>query len=247
MPIAEALGTPGYRHDKSFTLLVEHPELLLIPRSKFSVSGSLIQRSEPAEFEVARWMFRHETEDSAEIDLDIREVKLSPWAREFYGLTDGTQYAIAGLALLLPFALIVSGAYVIYNYPNPLWFWVWFGQHVRFIVGWSLLFLLLTGGIWVQVRFRKFAFTRNVLLFLWSLSIWLVPLIWLQVSLAHRPLSGKPEESIQYLDYLRTRLVAVTLLLTGIIPWLTLALKWLGLDLLASSWELLTKKRIKTD
>jgi hypothetical protein len=100
----------------------------------------------------------------------------------------------------------------------------------------------LIADIWAQVRFRKSAFARNVLLALFSFSAVLIPIIWLVASLPPQQISGKPEEYIQYLDYLRNRLTTFILLLAGIIPWLTLFLKWLGLDLFASALGLFAER-----
>jgi hypothetical protein len=243
MPVSETWGLPGYRQDKSFTLTLEHPELFLVPKARFSVSGALAQRPEPVEFEIVKWTFRLEAEDRPEIDLAAREIKLSPLQRWFANSPDGKQYAIAVVAVLLP--LMVAGfcALAIWNYPDPRGLWAWFGQHVRGIVGWSLFVLVLIGGLWAYAKTRKSAFTQNVLLFLWGVSIWVVPLIWLQVSLPPRPFSGNPDEYIQYLDFLRARFGTFALLLAGIVPWLTLLLKWLGWDLLASVVGLVFKKK----
>lgn len=241
MSVSETLGASGYRHDKCFTLILEYPELFLIPKSKFSVAGSLVGRIDKAEFEVLKWRFGFEKGDESVLDLDVREVKLSPLQRWFSNLSPRHQYALGAISVLLPLAIIGLGAYTIISYPDPRGFWIWFGQHVRGIVGWSLLVSLLVLDIWTFYKFRKSPFVQNVLLFLLSFSIFLIPLFWLQVSLPPQPLSGNPEEYIQYLDYLRTRLATFVLLLAGTIPWLTLFLKWFGLDLIASILGLWSK------
>lgn len=245
MAIAETWGLPGYREEKSFSLSLEHPELFLLPKAKFAVSPELakVKRSEPVEFEIVKWTFRLEAEDRAEIDLLIREIKPSPLQRWFAGLPDGKQYAVATSVVLLPLAVAVFLALAIWSYPEPRGLWAWFGEHVRGIVGWSLFVLLFAGGIWVYAKTRKSAFTQSVFLFLWGVLIWVVPLIWLQVSRPSRPFSGNPDEYIQYLDFLRTRFSSFSLLLAGFVPWLTLLLKWLGWDLLASAAGLLFKKK----
>ncbi len=243
MPVSETIGTSGYRLDKSFTLNLEHPELFLIPRLRFFVAGSMVQREKPVEFEVVRWTFRYESWNQSTIDLVVREVKLTPFERWFSSLPAGRQYFLAGAAVVLSLAIVGSGVYAIMHFPNPDWFWAWFGHHVRSIVGWGLFSLLLISDMWAAIRFSKSPFRQNVLLFVLSFSALVVPFVWLSVSSPPQPLSGSPVEYIQYVDYLRSRLSTLVLLLAGIIPWLALVLKWLGLDLLASAVSLFAARK----
>lgn len=244
-PLSETLGMAGYRDDKSFLLTLEHPELLLIPKARFSVVGSLIQRPNPVDFEIVEWSFRFTQDGECILDLEVREIKPSPIGIWFANLSDGQQYAFAGASLVVPAAIILSGVFAITNYPNPLWFWTWFGQHVRGIVGWSLFVLFVMADVWAVYKFRKSPFVQNILLFFFSSAIFLIPFLWLQISMFPEALAGTPEEYIQYLDNLKGRIATFSLLLVGIGSWLALILKWLGLDLFASAVGLLVAEKRK--
>lgn len=244
MSISETLGTEYYRKNRSFILTLEDPELFLVPKSKFSVAKSLIDscQTDKAEFEfkVVKWRFRWQEKEPL-VDLDIREVKLTPLQMWFSNLPQGWQYALALISIVLAVAIIIFSGYSVYNYPEPRGFWVWFGQHVRGIVGWGLFFSLLILEIWAVYKFDKFPFIQNVLLVLLSFSSLLIPAFWLYLSLPPQPLSG-----IQYLDYLRTHLATFILLLAGNILWLAPLIKWLGWDLLIALAKVTPKGKDKS-
>jgi hypothetical protein len=245
MPVSETLGTPGYRQDKSLHLDLDHPELFLNPKAKFSVHSSLLGRIEPneVEFEVLKRKLRFTEDRKPVIVLSLREVKPKPIERWYAGLPDGWQYGLGATTVVLPLVIIGLIFIVVSQYPNPPWFWLWFAQQVRGIVGWSLFVQLFLLHIWLVFKLRKSEFTQNIFLFIGSLSIFLIPLIWLEVSLPPSELSGSLENTyVEYLNYLRKRLVNIILFFSGTVPWLTLLFKFFGLDLIASFFSLLDEK-----
>ena len=181
--------------------------------------------------------------EQSEIDVLLREPKPSPFERWFASRTGDTQFLLVLLTLILPLTIIGVLFALLSNYPEPQGFWIWFGLHIRPLVGWSLFLLTLGATVWLQIRFRDSSFGSAFFSLLSGVLILAVPIVWSQVSLPTQPVTSG--NAIAYLDELRSRAAAFALLLTGIVPWITLFLKWLGLDLLSSIVNLVTDKRKK--
>ena len=143
MPLSETIGTRGYQESKEFILKLEHPDIFLKRGSKFSVDNNLVAGDNETYFILLSWSLKFNNNAELTTYAAVREVKPTPFERWFSSLSQGAQYAMGLTSVLLPIIIISSGYYILKNYPEPRFFWSWFAENVRDLVGWGLFIFLV--------------------------------------------------------------------------------------------------------
>ena len=241
MFIAELFGLPCYREDVNFSLMLEEPELLLDRKSEFYVSGSVIAgRENLTEFKIKRWTYGIDKKKEPEVTVYLDEVKPPPIERFFAGLSEDNKkftvyFTIALVALIILFAFIA-----IWDYPSPLIFWDFIGTHIRWLIALMLFITTSVFVVWFYTKNKKSTLAREFIGAIGGVLIFAIPIAWGLVSVP--PQIGNEFEPIAYLDFLRSRFLSYILLLAGIVPWITIFLKYFGWDLAVSILSQSTKK-----
>ncbi len=245
LPIAEHFELPGYKEEKEFVLEVEFPDLFLKKGEKFVAQKSLTGRNEDTQFIILNWNYKFLDEENSEIELSVKRDKPPVIESLFASLSPGWQDGLAfGTILLTVFIIFISSVSIIF-YPEPLWLWEFIGKYIRGFVGWSLFGFMLLLLIWSQVKFEKSKIAQTFFGTLLGILIFLVPAIWLIVSIRPAEFVGVENGDILYLNYLQSRFSSGFMFFVGVVPWLTIFLKYFGWDLVVSLLSKIAEGRKK--
>lgn len=141
--IRKTLELEKFRVEKEFRLNTDSPELFLQPGRKFEVEGRVLGETGDKErakfkFEVVKWTFRFEggspseAPDKSAVEATVKEVAPSLFETRYAKFSDGQKFALALVTIFLPVVVIGGGYYVlIADYPYPIRFWSFIGQHIR--------------------------------------------------------------------------------------------------------------------
>ncbi len=174
--------------------------------------------------------------------LHLREVKSSALEIWFGKLSNDQQFAVAFASLAVPCLIIGLASWFISTYPEPIGFWAFIGRYIRPIITVSLILIFLYADFRLAYKFAKRPFLQMLLILLMSFSLVLIPSFWWYVSRPPQLFTGQAQEYIDYLNFLRSRLSTFIPIWLGVLPWLALILKSLGLDFFASAVGLLKGK-----
>jgi hypothetical protein len=231
--VSEQFGFSLLKQEQKFTISTEHPDLFLRPRVAVDVEGPALGRTQPAKFVVTKWTLRV-SDNATEIDLMLRELKPSPFDAWFASRSDGTRTAIAWTAAGALLGIFIFGAYALWNYPSPTAFWAWVGRNIRDIVALGLLLLFWLPYFWAAGRLENAPFAKDVLLYFCLVASMIAFVGW-GFSVEPLPTSASTEDSIKYLDHLKSNARTLVPILASLSPWLLIIVKWLGLDVIASA------------
>jgi hypothetical protein len=241
LPVAETLGTAGYRETRQLTVTNEASVPAFEKGLELTIDAATLKRTGAAKFRVVKVTYQVK-DGLLQTEAELRELKPTPSQRWYASLKDDTRLFVTYGTLVAVIALIFFGIVVYLNYPEPMWFWAWVGQNVRGLVGWSLFFLFLIALIWSSTKLEGSTWSQDMSGGLFGLLMMGAPFGWLMLSVPPQPLDGSQQGYINYLNYLLSQWQTAAPLLAGLVPWATMILKWLGWDMLSQAIGLMGKK-----
>jgi hypothetical protein len=239
LPIAETLGTAGYRHIHKFDVTSEGSATLQ-KDSELTIDAATLQRpTKSAKFRVVVVEYKVQNHQ-LEIEVELKEIKPAPLQRWYAGLSDQTRVMVTYTSLTLFIGLVIFSTVVYTQYPEPLWFWGWVGQNIRGLVSASLFILFLAGLVWSNTK--PDSWLQDMTSGMFGLLAVGAPVGWMMASAPPAPMSA-PQESIAYLNHLLSQWQTATPLLAGVVPWGAMLFKWLGWDMMAEAVEMMGKQK----
>lgn len=241
--ISSSLGLKKYREEKSLSLSLEHPELFLVKGKIFSIDQSLLKQSTDqndlklpptVKFKISDWTYQVAENSEILVNVTVQEIKPNPAELLFRKLSGDNQYLLALMAFIIPIAVLLIIYLLLIDFPNPLLFWEAVDRNIRGIIMVSLFILMVIVFIWSQIKFRQSTIAQTYFGVALGTLMWTIPFLWAILSAPPPALANQSPEEVPYLRYLLRNATLFWLTLVGIIPWLTIILKYLGWDLLVS-------------
>lgn len=242
--VCEYFGFELYRNDKTFTIKVENPDLFLSNNKSFAVKNDFIEKDktknetkanlakDESKFQIEKWQYKFISENECEIVVATKKQKPSQIETLYTNMKGDWQMLIPFFTIITLSGLVLFTYSLITDYPNPLFFWSFIGKYIQATIGWSLFILLFGLYIWSLTFYRGNIILRNYLAAITVLLSLIVPIFWMSISVKPKEFIGQSDENILYLNYLKNYFSTSTLILIGIIPWITIFLKYLGFSLL---------------
>ena len=229
LPVSEQFGWSWYRQECNFEIVTEHPEVFLSTDRSFSVQGELVNQAQDVKLIPLKWTVEYGDDHATQIKMLARELKLSPFDRWFGTISDAAKIGIGVVLVELTAAIIGLGAYAVFAYPNPDFFWAWVARNTTVIGAIGLPVMIIVGGMQLGKRYEgNFA---PVLAFCLTVFLWpAVCAAW--VMYIAPPMTTEPYT--KYLEDLRSNAGVGAAVFVSLSPWLVVILKALGLDLFAS-------------
>lgn len=254
----ELLGTKLYSEDKTFTIKVENPDLFLSNNKSFAVKNeSFFGKIEPDEkadseskieetiFDIQKWNYKFNSNDEYEFVAFARKRKESQLDALYASMSDKWQMLFPFFTILILAATGFFAYALTSDYPNPLLFWSAIGKYIQPTVSWGLFLLMFGLLIWSAAIYRGSVILKSFVAAASSLLMIILPIFWVTVSVKPAEFAGQPDEHILYLNYLRNYFSTTSLIFIGIVPWITIFLKYFGFELLPALLSQATKDKSK--